>query len=77
MKMELQGILQHDLVILRAMRRERNYRYRMNPLAFSDEHLLKYNGFPRQELVHWCERLEPLVGPVTNDPVLCLAICRF
>ena len=46
----------------------------MDPFAYSDEHLLKYYRFPSQELLHWCARLEPRVGPATRRSRPCCAM---
>lgn len=43
----------------RALRRERRYRDPLDPLDISDEHLLRYYRFPRQEILHLCEELQP------------------
>ena len=59
-------VLQHDLAARQALRRERVYRDRMDPFAFSDNYLLRHYKLPRQELLNWCDRLEPLVGRATR-----------
>ena len=43
----------------RALRRERVYRDHLDPLHVSDEHLLRYYRFPRQEIINLIAKLEP------------------
>lgn len=59
-------ILAHDRAVRRALRRERVFRDPLDPLAVSDEHLLRYYRFPRRELQWLCDVLEPHIGPVTR-----------
>lgn len=43
----------------------------MDPFAVSEEHLMKYSKFHRQEeFNHECERLEVLVGPSIRSSAL-------
>lgn len=44
-QMALMVILQHNLQVRRALRRERRYRRRLDPFAFSEQHLLSTIGF--------------------------------
>ena len=55
MEMELLIALAYD----RAMRRERRFLDRLDPLALSDEELMRYYRFPRRELMHLIRELEP------------------
>lgn len=64
--MELQLVLHHDMLVHRALRRERVFRDRIDPFDFSDEHLLRYYRFPRRDLLVWCDKLEPHIGPKTR-----------
>ena len=45
----------------RALRRERRFRDRLDPLALGDSELLKRYRFPRQELVQLIHELDPVL----------------
>lgn len=45
----------------RALRRERRFRDRLDPLALSDNELLLKYRFPRHELILFFEEMEPLL----------------
>lgn len=50
----------------RRLRRERVYRDPLDPLHVSDEHLLRYYRFPRQEIINLCQELDPHIGRRTR-----------
>ncbi|KAG7174112.1 putative nuclease HARBI1 [Homarus americanus] len=54
------------LAYRRILRRERTYRDPLDPLAVSDEHLIKHYKFPRQEILRLCEELRPSIERPTN-----------
>ena len=56
-EMEVYIALAYD----RAMRRERRFLDRLDPLALSDEELMRYYRFPRRELMLLIRELEPLL----------------
>ena len=43
----------------RALRRERRFRDRLDPLALSDQELIAHYGFPRHELINLIEEVNP------------------
>lgn len=53
--MEIYIALDYD----RAMRRERRFLDRLDPLAHSDEELIRYYRFPRGEILDLIRELEP------------------
>ncbi|XP_042882922.1 putative nuclease HARBI1 [Penaeus japonicus] len=59
--MELLWALEHD-----RLRRERVFKDRLNPLAVSDAHLLRYYRYPRSEIQWLCEKIGPEISRHTN-----------
>lgn len=49
-----------------ALRRERRFRDPSDPLHVSDEHLLRYDRLPREEIVRLREGLEPVIARRTR-----------
>ncbi|XP_042871543.1 carbohydrate sulfotransferase 11-like [Penaeus japonicus] len=56
-RMELLWALEHD-----KLRRERVFKGRLNPLAVSDAHLLRYYRYPRNEIQWLCEKTGPKIS---------------
>ena len=50
----------------RALRRERRYRDRLDPLALSDQELITHYRFPRHELINLIEELDPYLRKRTR-----------
>ncbi|XP_069978519.1 putative nuclease HARBI1 [Penaeus vannamei] len=59
--MELLWALEHD-----RLRRERVFKDRLNPLAVSDAHLLRYYRFPRNDIQWLCESIGAHISRHTN-----------
>ena len=61
----------------RALRRERRFRDRLDPLALSDNELMSKYCFPRHELILMIEELEPRKTQVSTHTQLLMALRFF
>uniref|UniRef100_A0A673H0X9 DDE Tnp4 domain-containing protein n=1 Tax=Sinocyclocheilus rhinocerous TaxID=307959 RepID=A0A673H0X9_9TELE len=71
-------------IVRRALRRERVFRDRQNPLAFPDTYLYERYRFSAEGISYICELLEPHITNVTRrshaltvPQMVCIALCFF
>lgn len=50
-----------EFLAARQLRRERRYWDPLDPMNVSDEDLLHYYRFPRQEIISLCDELRPFI----------------
>ncbi|XP_033966949.1 putative nuclease HARBI1 [Pseudochaenichthys georgianus] len=71
-------------IVRGALRRERIFRERLNPLAFPEEYLYERYRFSSEGLTYLCQLLEPYIANATHrscaltvPPTLCIALRYF